>query len=276
MANPLPYARSAAAKGIALNLLPRGPYGVRYTPSQPVAGFAFESQRGLHAFDSDRVRAFRAAAHGLAFTPAGCSVFSESAEGGEYLTLTGDPQRLAALCDEGGARRLPHGQFTGRVHHESVRAAYAMRRLLISGVTDPAAIESAAASFLGALCSAANGAGSDPVSARSLTPHRLNIVEDLIDARLAEPIAISDMACACGLSTGFFLRAFKAATGQTPHHYLMGRRVAAARVLLRATSSGAAEIAVLTGFCSQAHMTVCFRKHVGVTPGAYRAAAVQR
>jgi len=274
MANASPYAHSEAVKDITLRLLPRGPYSVRYTPSQPVVGFAFEGQRGVHAFGSDRVRGFRAAAHGLAFTPPGCSVFSEAVEGGEYLTLTGDPERLAALGSEGDACRLPHGQFTGRVHQESVRAAHALRRLLLSGATDSAVIEAALAAFLAALCSA-TGANC-ALSARSLTPHRLKIVEDLIEARLADPLAISDMAAACGLSTGFFLRAFKAAVGQTPHHYLMGRRVAAARVLLRATNSGAAEIAALTGFCNQAHMTVCFRNHIGVTPGAYRAAVRSR
>ncbi len=276
MADTLTYAYSEAPKGVTLRLLPRGPYSVRYTPSHPVAGFAFESQRGQHAFGSDRVRAFCAAAHGLAFTPAGCSVFSEAEDGGEYLTLTGDPERLAALSGEDDARRLPQGQFTGRVHRESVRAAHALRRLLLSGATDPALIESVLASFLGALFATASGIGPSPLSARSLTPHRLKIIEGLIEARLAEPLAISDMAAACGLSTGFFLRAFTAAVGQTPHHYLIGRRVAAARRLLRHTVTGAAEIAILTGFCNQAHMTVCFKKHIGVTPAVYRVAVMHR
>ena len=267
MAEAVTYSPDAA-KGIALRLLPRGAYSVRYTPSQPVAGFAFESQRGVHAFGSDRARAFCAAAHGMAFTPAGCSVFSEAAEGGEYLTVTAEPGRLVALCGEEDSRRLPQGQFTGRVHCDSVRAAYALRRLLLSGPADLAEIESALASFLGALCSGS----ASPVSGRSLTPQRLKIVEDLIEAQLAEPLPISDMAAACGLSAGFFLRAFKGAVGQTPHHYLMGRRVAAARAMLRSSGAGAAEIAVLTGFCSQAHMTVCFKNHIGMTPGAYRAA----
>jgi AraC family transcriptional regulator len=266
----LPNAYSDAARGISLRLLPRGPYSVRYTPSQPVAGFAFETQHGLHAFASDRVRAFRASANGAAYTPAGCSVFSEATEGGEYLTLTGDPRMLALLAGAGDERRLPQRQFTGHIHRESVRAAYALRRLLLSGVTDPAEVETALVSFLGALCSAG---GAEP-GARSLTPQRLKIVDDLIEARFAEPLAISEMAAACGLSTGFFLRAFRAAVGQTPHHYLIGRRVAAARLLLRATRSGAAEIAVQSGFCSQAHMTVCFKNHIGVTPAAYRAATI--
>jgi AraC family transcriptional regulator len=276
MADTLPYAQADTANGVVLRLLPRGAYSVRYTPSQPVAGFAFDSQHGLHAFGSDRVRAFRAAAHGLAFTPAGCSVFSEAAEGGEYLTLTGNQERLAALGGSDDGRGLPHGQFTGRVHQGGVRAAHALRRLLLSGKADPAALESALASFLAALHSAAGGPNPTQISARSLTPQRLKIVEDLIEARLAEPLAITDMAAACRLSTGFFLRAFKAAVGQTPHRFLMGRRVAAARAALRDTRSGAAEIAVMTGFCSQAHMTVCFRNSMGVTPGAYRAAVTHR
>ena len=270
MAAPPPFAQIDAIQGVTLRLLPREPYSVRYTPSQPVVGFAFERQRGIHAFGSDRARAFHAAAHGLAFTPAGCSVFSEAAIGGEYLTLTGSPERLAALGGEADARRLPQGQFTGRVDQASIRAACGLRRLLLSGVADPAAIESALVAFLGALCST-DGAPA-PVSARSLTPRRLKIVEDLIEARLGEALAISDMAAACGLSAGFFLRAFKAAAGQTPHRYLMGRRVDAARHLLRTTASSAAEIAILTGFCNQAHMTTSFQNHIGVTPAAYRAA----
>lgn len=270
MADMLSLAQTDALQGVALRLLPRGPYSVRYTPSQPVVGFAFERQCGLHAFGSDRARAFHAAAHGLAFTPAGCSVFSEAAAGGEYLTLTAEPHRLAALGGDTDARRLPDAQFTGRVYRQSVGAAHALRRLLLGGTADPAAIESALVSFLGALSSA--GAAPTPISARSLTPRRLKIVEDLIEARLAGPLTIGEMAAACGLSAGFFLRAFKAAVGQTPHRYLMGRRVNAARQLLRMTSCSAAEIAVLTGFCSQAHMTMSFQSHIGVTPATYRSA----
>ncbi len=269
-----PHAR---ATSVELRLLPRGAYSVRYTPSRPVVGFAFESQCGVHAFGSDRVRAFRAPAHGLAFTPVGCSVFSEAAEGGEYLTLSGAPDALAALCgDEDGARGVPQHQFTGRICAASVRAAYALRRLLLSGNADPAARESAVAGLLGTLHAAATDAGPSQRPARSLTSRRLKIVEDLIEARLADPLAIGDMAMACGLSAGFFLRAFRAAVGQTPHQYLMARRVAAARSLLRGTGSGIADIATRTGFCSQAHMTVCFKTGIGVTPAAYRALVTDR
>jgi AraC family transcriptional regulator len=84
------------------------------------------------------------------------------------------------------------------------------------------------------------------------------------------------MAAACDLSTGFFLRAVKAATGQTPHRLLMSRRVAEARRLLRQSRYSADEIAHLAGFSSQPHMTTVFKRLIGVTPGAYRAGAVTR
>jgi AraC family transcriptional regulator len=97
------------------------------------------------------------------------------------------------------------------------------------------------------------------------------MVEDLMDAQLGGSLTIADMAAACGLSAGFFLRAFKAATGETPHRALMSRRIAAARQMLAEDRHSLAEIAQRTGFSSQAHMTMVFGKAIGMTPSAYRA-----
>ncbi len=113
--------------GLTVSLLPPGPYCARYTPETPVAGFAFESQQGMHAFASDRVRTFYAPANSLAFTPAGCSIYSEASCGGEYLTLSGKPAVLSALLGEKTAV-LPAGRFTGRAHAHGVSAAHRLRR----------------------------------------------------------------------------------------------------------------------------------------------------
>lgn len=257
--------------GLRLCLLPAAPYCARYTPDMPVAGFAFESQNGVHAFASDRVRPFHAAANGLAFTPAGCSVYSEACNGGEYLTLSGTPTALGALLDEDGAE-LPPARFTGRMHPQGVRAAHGLRRLLLGRDADPAAVESAAAAFLRSLCECGVAAWRPPPSAGSLTLRRLKRVEELIEARLAERISVSDMAGACGLSTGFFLRAFKAATGRTPHRFLMDRRIARARRLLMDERLGAGEVAYRAGFSSQAHMATAFKRALGVSPSICRRA----
>lgn len=260
--------RVLALPGLTILLLPRAPYCVRYTPVSPVAGFAFESQKGRHAFASDRVRPFHAAANGLAFTPEGCSIYSEAPEGGEYLTITGDRDRLADLI--GRERGLPERQFSGRVHEAGLDAAYRLRRYMLTGFRDPCAAETAASDFLASLGRVREGDRLQPPSKRSLTPRRLTIVEDLIEARYAERLSLGEMAEACGLSPGFFLRAFKAATSQTPHQYLMSRRLSKARQLLGQAEPGLAEIAFMTGFCSQAHMTAVFKRALGATPAAYR------
>ncbi|MGI3745041.1 MAG: hypothetical protein ACRYF8_06050 [Janthinobacterium lividum] len=70
-----------------IELLPAAGYATRYVAAQAAIGFAFESQRGLHAIGSDRVQPFDALPNGLAFVPAGCDVLSESPTGGEYLRL---------------------------------------------------------------------------------------------------------------------------------------------------------------------------------------------
>ena len=66
------------------------------------------------------------------------------------------------------------------------------------------------------------------------------------------------------------MRAFKQATGKSPHSYLIDRRVAKARALLRDSSASLAEIALMCGFNSQAHMATLFRQRLGASPGQLR------
>src|SRR5215470_16457188 len=70
-----------------VELLPRMPYDVSYTPAGPVIGFAFEVQAGTHRFGSDRRTPFRTRPNSLSYIPAGCDVASCSDSGGEYLIV---------------------------------------------------------------------------------------------------------------------------------------------------------------------------------------------
>ncbi len=266
-----PTPRILDVQGIVFRLLPASSYCVRYTPETLIAGFAFESQQGVHAFASDRVRPFFAGAHGLAFTPKDCSVYSEARKGGEYLTLTMTVARARDLLpDNTGA--LPSEQFSGLIDPRGMRSAYAIRRAILTENHDSSLVEILAANFLRAICRCGIPNFSLPPAARSLTLRRMRIIEDLIEARLDEQLPISEMAKACGLSTGFFIRAFKAATGQTPHRFLMERRVSRARALLGNTQETACQIAHMTGFASQAHMSFTFKRALGVTPSELRSA----
>lgn len=106
-----------------------------------------------------------------------------------------------------------------------------------------------------------------------LATWRLKRVLALVEARLGDDPSLAEMAAAAGVSAYHFLRAFRASTGQTPHAWLAARRVERARALLaRYPARPIAEIALDTGFCSQAHMTATFRRLIGITPGAVRRA----
>jgi AraC family transcriptional regulator len=103
-----------------------------------------------------------------------------------------------------------------------------------------------------------------------LTPFNLRRVREHIDSRLAERITVEELASVAGLSRGYFSRAFHAATGESPHQFVLGRRLAEARRRLDEGAGDLALIAVQTGFSSHAHLTTAFGHAFGVTPQAYR------
>lgn len=247
-----------------IELLPAAPYDVGYTPQTPVIGFAFETQAGIHAFASDRAAPFRTRPNSLAYVPAGCDVRSCSPGGGEYLAI----RRTAA----GRADAWPERRFNDHVDPGAVAAAHALRRLVLSGAAaDPLEIERELARLQAAVARRLTGARIGARAARWITPRRLSLIEDLIEARLEGGLSVPDMAASLGLSAGFFNRAFKAAVGTTPHDYVLDRRVARARRLLLTTSAGLAEIAIACGFASHAHMTAQLRNRLGLTPSRLRA-----
>lgn len=108
-----------------------------------------------------------------------------------------------------------------------------------------------------------------PDNAR-LSEKQLTAAKEVMLGRLAEPIPLADLAAAATLSVSQFTRRFKAATGDTPHRYLMRMRVEQACRLLRTGTLSIPEIAVRCGFSHQEHLTRVMRARVGTTPAAYR------
>jgi AraC-like DNA-binding protein len=95
---------------------------------------------------------------------------------------------------------------------------------------------------------------------------------DLADARYAEAIGVDDMARAAGLSRAHFSREFRRAFGESPHAYLLTRRLERAAALLRATDRSVARICVAVGLSSVGSFTTSFTRTFGMSPTAYRAA----
>jgi AraC family transcriptional regulator len=112
-----------------------------------------------------------------------------------------------------------------------------------------------------------------PSDRLGLSQHQLAAVRELMDARLAEPIPLADLAAAVSLSVSQFSRRFKASTGETPHRFLMRVRVETACRLLRSSSMPIAEVAVRCGFSHQEHLTRVLRVQSGITPAALRRAS---
>ena len=96
--------------------------------------------------------------------------------------------------------------------------------------------------------------------------------KDLADQRYFEPLDVQDLARAAGLSPAHFSRAFRRAFGESPHAYLMTRRLERAAALLRTTDNSVAEICLAVGLQSIGSFTTSFTRTFGKSPTAYRAA----
>lgn len=112
-----------------------------------------------------------------------------------------------------------------------------------------------------------------PRAAGMLAPWQERRAKALIEADLGGEVRLADLAGACGLSTGYFSRAFRRTTGMTPHRWLTSRRIDKAKALLARPEGAIAAIALECGFADQAHFTRAFGKWVGVTPAAWRRGA---
>ena len=95
--------------------------------------------------------------------------------------------------------------------------------------------------------------------------------KDLADARYFESVGVDDMARAAGLSRAHFSREFRRAFGESPHAYLLTRRLERAAALLRMTDRSVADICFSVGLQSVGSFTTSFTRTYGVSPTAYRA-----
>lgn len=94
---------------------------------------------------------------------------------------------------------------------------------------------------------------------------------DLADARYFEHLEVEDMAAAAGLSRAHFSREFRRAFGESPHAYLLTRRLERAAALLRDSDRTVADICLSVGLTSIGSFTTSFTRMFGMSPTTYRA-----
>jgi len=102
---------------------------------------------------------------------------------------------------------------------------------------------------------------------------QLQKARDFVDARHAEPLTVDDMARVAGLSRAHFSRQFRHAFGESPHAYLLTRRLERAAGLLRNTDYPVVDICFRVGWESLGSFTTSFGRMFGKSPAQYRAAA---
>jgi AraC family transcriptional regulator len=101
-------------------------------------------------------------------------------------------------------------------------------------------------------------------------PRKLTRVKELIEANLEGDLSLKILARESGYSRAHFARLFRAATGMTAHSYVLERRILRARQLLAQPDLSLTDIAASSGFATQSHLTLVFRKKFGITPNAFR------
>jgi AraC-like DNA-binding protein len=94
--------------------------------------------------------------------------------------------------------------------------------------------------------------------------------KDLADTRYFDPLRVDDLARAARLSRAHFSREFRRAFGESPHAYLLTRRLERAAALLRGTDRSVAEICFAVGLKSVGSFTTSFTRTYGISPTAYR------
>jgi AraC family transcriptional regulator len=108
-----------------------------------------------------------------------------------------------------------------------------------------------------------------PTAKGTLDNRRLARVLAFIDAHLDRELSLEELAREACLSAFHFARSFKAATGLSPHRYVLQRRLDHAKGLLATRTLSIAEVALTCGFSSQAHFSSSFKQATGVSPSLY-------
>ncbi len=99
----------------------------------------------------------------------------------------------------------------------------------------------------------------------------LRRARDFMDREYAQPLDVPAMARTALMSPSHFARQFRAAYGETPHSYLLTRRIERAKALLRRGDLSVTDVCMMVGCTSLGSFSSRFTEIVGETPSAYKA-----
>lgn len=267
------------ARGISVELRTPGLFETYFQVPTDVITFSLERFDGnLAAYDSDRVSHVSTIPNEMHFHPAGARIYfrNQNNPHSRFLVVEVDPAVRQAVEAElkGGSTSVrtlvnintPQAMMLSQAFQHFINTDALGGRLAADALATLAITESVRAL-------------SENVKRDQLHPllaqPALNRVLDYIEAHLHEEVRLNELAALACLSPQHFSRAFKASTGRPPSIYLIEKRLERAKHLLLTTQEPVAEIALMSGFSSQSHMTTAFRRFTAMTPAKFRKAGGQ-
>ncbi len=97
-----------------------------------------------------------------------------------------------------------------------------------------------------------------------------DLVRRYIDNHFKEDLKLDQLAELAHLNKFYLAHAFRQEFGTSPINYLISRRIAESRFLLRETDHNLSLIAQIVGFSSSSYFSQCFSRVEGITPMEYR------
>jgi AraC family transcriptional regulator len=97
-------------------------------------------------------------------------------------------------------------------------------------------------------------------------------VGNYIDGHITGPVFVADLCALIDRSEAHFSRSFKRTFGESPHAFVIRRRLELAARYMLQTDPSLSTIALPCGFTDQAHLCKHFRRSTGHTPAAWRRA----
>lgn len=173
-------------------------------------------------------------------------------------------------CDSSGAELVPRFAILDPLLEQ---LAIAITNALRDGAPEDGLYIDTVAQMMAVHLARSHSSRSRPVRILPVKPlagWKMRRVIEYIEDNLEGDLSLQAMAAEVDISPLYLARAFKSAVGQSPHQYVLARRIERAKELLRNTDLPVVDVALSSGFSSQSHLSHWFIRQVGVSPAVYR------
>ncbi|MEX3014026.1 helix-turn-helix domain-containing protein [Gymnodinialimonas hymeniacidonis] len=282
---PPPLELSVSSGGATLFYLPPGNIDAQIAVDDAVVDFNQARCEAVRACNSDRPSRIVMPTDSMSFYPAGTQLYLNlknplpgliMSVNAETLANWIEPLNVDATCETFHEYRqdFAAGRFAQAAIEEISNCYH------FSSAVDTLTLEALLLGFSARLfchfktiaTTNTNGRGSITDRKRDLTDEKLKKACDFIRDNVSDQeLKVARVADAIGWSPPHFADVFRSRLGKSPYKFILSERVNYAKQLLTSTNSSLSEVAYMSGFSNQAHMTTTFSKVLSCTPAKIRA-----